>query len=260
MPVLPSWSRSSKGCRPESSWTSESGPLLDQAARQADDIAALEADIAEHGIRVPGSRAGHTVLNPASASADRDGWRWGSCWGRWSYPRAPRMPLDALSEPPRHVSGGRVDGTAHSPGLVEIDSGMLYALTLGPTTEDNFSEEELEIAWEHHRERLMAQEAEPPFLPGHRPWAWWYFEAGREQHLTPHPPSIFSFEGTDEEYLEALKEHQFEPVLWLAANRQGRTVHGAHAGTRGTTDERVAGRASLQRGHDEYRGRPPPED
>ena len=65
MPVLPSWSRSSKGCRPESSWTSESGPLLDQAARQADDIAALEADIAEHGIRVPGSRAGHTVLNPA---------------------------------------------------------------------------------------------------------------------------------------------------------------------------------------------------
>ena len=39
--------------------------LLDQAARQADDVAALEADIAEHGIRVPGSRAGHTVLNPA---------------------------------------------------------------------------------------------------------------------------------------------------------------------------------------------------
>ena len=105
-----------------------------------------------------------------------------------------------------------------APGLVEIDSGMLYALTLGPTTEDNFSDEELEIAWEHHRERLMAQEAEPPFLPGHRPWAWWNFEADREQHLTPHPPSIFNFEGTDEEYLEALKEHQFEPVLWLAAN------------------------------------------
>jgi uncharacterized protein with von Willebrand factor type A (vWA) domain len=43
--------------------------LLDQAARQADDIAALEADIAEQGIRVPGSRAGHTVLNPAISEA-----------------------------------------------------------------------------------------------------------------------------------------------------------------------------------------------
>jgi uncharacterized protein with von Willebrand factor type A (vWA) domain len=39
--------------------------LLDQAARQADDIAALEDDVAQRGIRVPGSRAGHTVINPA---------------------------------------------------------------------------------------------------------------------------------------------------------------------------------------------------
>ena len=39
--------------------------LLDVAASQADDIAALEADIAERGVRVPGSRAGHEVLNPA---------------------------------------------------------------------------------------------------------------------------------------------------------------------------------------------------
>jgi uncharacterized protein with von Willebrand factor type A (vWA) domain len=43
--------------------------LFDQAARQADDIAALEADIAEQGIRVPGSRAGHRVLNPAISEA-----------------------------------------------------------------------------------------------------------------------------------------------------------------------------------------------
>ena len=39
--------------------------LLDVAARQADDIAALEEDIAKRGVRVPGSRAGHEVLNPA---------------------------------------------------------------------------------------------------------------------------------------------------------------------------------------------------
>ena len=39
--------------------------LLDVAARQADDIARLEAEIAERGVRVPGSRAGHEILNPA---------------------------------------------------------------------------------------------------------------------------------------------------------------------------------------------------
>ena len=54
-----------EGLPPGSGWTSEERTLLNQAARQADDIAALEADIAENGIRVPGSRAGHTVLNPA---------------------------------------------------------------------------------------------------------------------------------------------------------------------------------------------------
>ena len=103
-----------------------------------------------------------------------------------------------------------------NPGLVELDSGLRSALGIGPTTWEPFTEEELEIGWEHHRERLMAQEAERPFLPGSRPWGWWYFEAGREPHLAPYPSSVFHSEGTDEEYLGALREYQFEPVLWLA--------------------------------------------
>jgi hypothetical protein len=43
--------------------------LLNLAARQADDIASLERDIEERGVRVPGSRDGHTVLNPAISEA-----------------------------------------------------------------------------------------------------------------------------------------------------------------------------------------------
>jgi hypothetical protein len=39
--------------------------ILDLAARQANDIASLEADIDERGIRVPGSRKDHQVLSPA---------------------------------------------------------------------------------------------------------------------------------------------------------------------------------------------------
>lgn len=42
--------------------------LLDAAARQADDIAALEADIADRGHLVPGARGG-TVVNPAVPEA-----------------------------------------------------------------------------------------------------------------------------------------------------------------------------------------------
>jgi hypothetical protein len=43
--------------------------ILDLAARQAEDVSRLEADVVELGVRVPGSRAGHEVLNPAIAEA-----------------------------------------------------------------------------------------------------------------------------------------------------------------------------------------------
>jgi|GEM_PF-3987396 len=43
--------------------------ILDLAARQADDLARLEADIAKRGTVVPGSRAGSQVLNPSLAEA-----------------------------------------------------------------------------------------------------------------------------------------------------------------------------------------------
>jgi hypothetical protein len=41
--------------------------ILAAAASQARDISRLEADLAERGTRVPGSREGHEVLNPALA-------------------------------------------------------------------------------------------------------------------------------------------------------------------------------------------------
>jgi hypothetical protein len=42
--------------------------LLEVAAKQADDISSLEADIAERGVGVEGSR-GQSVLNPAISEA-----------------------------------------------------------------------------------------------------------------------------------------------------------------------------------------------
>jgi hypothetical protein len=99
-----------------------------------------------------------------------------------------------------------------SPAFVELDPRLRLSLEIGPTTFDPFTDEELELAWEQHREELM----EPgPSLPGSRPWAWWFFEAGREEYLTPYP---LDFEGTTEEHAEAINDHYIEPVVFLAKN------------------------------------------
>ena len=47
------------------------------------------------------------------------------------------------------------------------------------------TDEERRAAWEERREALMVNYLTPPLLPGHRPFAWWRYEAGRPQHLTP---------------------------------------------------------------------------
>jgi hypothetical protein len=100
-----------------------------------------------------------------------------------------------------------------SPSLLELDLGMELALIIGPTTEDPFSDEDLRIAWQHHRARMMEQYCR---RPGQRPWGWWFFEAGREEHLTPYPLRS-EFEGTAEERVDALIEYDIEP--WFSSPR-----------------------------------------
>jgi uncharacterized protein with von Willebrand factor type A (vWA) domain len=61
--------------------------LLDLAARQAGDVAALEADIAERGIRVEGSR-GQPVLNPAVSEARQGRLALGKLLGQLDLPES----------------------------------------------------------------------------------------------------------------------------------------------------------------------------
>jgi hypothetical protein len=51
-------------------------------------------------------------------------------------------------------------------------------LLCGPTGEN--SEAQLRRAWTVYGEELCR----PPGR-SRRPWGWWHFEAGREEHLTP---------------------------------------------------------------------------
>jgi hypothetical protein len=73
------------------------------------------------------------------------------------------------------------------------------------------SEADRRRAWEEHREELIAEARQ--MRPGNRPWAWWHYEAGREEHLAPYP---LHFEGTMEEKREAVGAYEIEPVLFVA--------------------------------------------
>ena len=60
--------------------------VLDLAARQADDVARLEADIAKRGVTVPGSRAGQQVLNPSIAEVRQGRLALGKLLGQLELP------------------------------------------------------------------------------------------------------------------------------------------------------------------------------
>ena len=79
------------------------------------------------------------------------------------------------------------------------------------------TDEERRAAWEERREALMANYLTPPLLPGHRPFAWWRYEAGRPQHLSEYP-ALFGGEMRQDERAEALDEYEIEPVAWMAAH------------------------------------------
>jgi hypothetical protein len=77
------------------------------------------------------------------------------------------------------------------------------------------TDQERREAWEERRDYLMAQFEEGPVRVGGRHWAWWRYEAGREEHLFEYP---LDFEGTQDGHADLLDEWHNEPIVWLAAN------------------------------------------
>jgi hypothetical protein len=75
-------------------------------------------------------------------------------------------------------------------------------------------EDDRRRAWEQRQDAMMERYLSPPYV-SLRPWAWWRYVAGREQHLSPYP---LHFDGSIEERAEALDEHEIEPIAFLAEN------------------------------------------
>jgi hypothetical protein len=94
------------------------------------------------------------------------------------------------------------------------------ALRFGAWSRVAEDEDELRGAWEEFRERIMA-EYQDRRRPGSRPWAWWHFEAGREQHLVPWSEAQDGWwlgPGSPiEERADEYDEWEMEPTLFLAS-------------------------------------------
>jgi hypothetical protein len=104
----------------------------------------------------------------------------------------------------------------------EPDVHTTIELLLGP---HELPVEQLAVAWEIARERLMRQRFEKPALPCRRPWAWWQFDA-RE--------AVPDFDGETLRLAElgALRDEEFA-ALREAANEARPRI--------GTTSERISG-------------------
>ena len=105
----------------------------------------------------------------------------------------------------------------HLHRLHPLSSSQRAALSLGwPSVghQGGFrNEREQQRAWEEHREELIAEARRG--RPGHRPWAWWHYEAGRKEHLTGYPP--FDRGMTIEERRDAIDDFKIEPIVSLAS-------------------------------------------
>ena len=119
--------------------------------------------------------------------------------------------LQATRQSPETVEEAQREQSIHA----ELSLGCVAEWLSPHRTNSMFaSDEERREAWEARRDELMAHYLQPPYV-GLRPWAWWKFEAGREQHLID-LEDVLRFEGPEDEEAALLDEYETEPVIWLA--------------------------------------------
>ena len=83
------------------------------------------------------------------------------------------------------------------------------------------TDRERRAAWAEFGQELLEEYLTPPTTPGHRPWAWWEFEAGRPDHLEPYPDLDHFLDRehwSEDEEAEAYDNYENEPIIWMAAN------------------------------------------
>jgi hypothetical protein len=76
------------------------------------------------------------------------------------------------------------------------------------------TEKERGEAWETYRDELMAEYLSRPGVAGHRPDAWWEYEAERDEYVTEEPD--WNFDGPLDEYAQEHQTWEMEPVVWMA--------------------------------------------
>jgi hypothetical protein len=141
--------------------------LLAMGSRQADDIAALEADIADRGHVIVGR------LNPAVPEARQGRTARGRLLSGISMPESQSFTALRARRPRTRAGRNRRPRDAR---LIALDANQTLALLIGPTEGDGLSDDDLQLGWRLHGAGLMEDHAAPA---GTRPWGWWRFVAGR---------------------------------------------------------------------------------
>jgi hypothetical protein len=104
---------------------------------------------------------------------------------------------------------------------VELSVELRMYLMLGPAPiwEDDFTDEDLEIGWRLHGQRIM-EEWKP--YRGSRPWGWWRFETetGEEPELAPGASEIMLAQ------LGELTDDEFAAIARRAAEAQAQLDSG----------------------------------
>ena len=90
--------------------------------------------------------------------------------------------LQATGRSPEAVETARREQSIHA----ELRLGCVAEWRSPYGTNSMFAtDDEHREAWEARRDEIMAEALTPPLTPGHRPAAWWDFEAGRPPGPSP---------------------------------------------------------------------------
>jgi hypothetical protein len=116
----------------------------------------------------------------------------------------------------RHYDSARRSELGDPETQDEVGVDQVWAeLVYGPGPASPLADDELEAAWERHKDKVMATFLSPPYIAV-RPWGFWRYEAGREEHVVAYPEDRFA--GTVEERADLLDEHEMDPTVFLADN------------------------------------------
>ena len=119
---------------------------------------------------------------------------------------------------------------------IDLSMELVLALLIGPTEDDDLTDEDLELGWRYRGEQIMEDYRG---VLGTRPWGWWKFAAGEEKPASDRGAEAVRLAELGElraDELAALRERANEAKLRIGTPRErvsgGGVPHGVSVDVR----------------------------